>query len=112
MIKIRHLLIVLLTCTLIIFMNSCGNDTVSVSKDEYEKLKQQSPVLDVYPKQIYFFDKYNENGSIILADSCEYITRWYGGNAGILTHKGNCKFCEKRMDKRFEDLKAYMFKAR
>lgn len=46
----------------------------------------------------------NHNGSdsvyvdirVFVIDSCEYIGRVYGGSVGILTHKGNCKFCEER----------------
>lgn len=35
------------------------------------------------------------NLEIVVVDSCEYI---YGhtGNGNVLTHKGNCKFCQIR----------------
>lgn len=33
---------------------------------------------------------------IIVIDSCEYIGRKLGYSAGVLTHKGNCKFCASR----------------
>ena len=29
-------------------------------------------------------------------DGCEYIGKIYGSNTDILTHKGNCEFCEQR----------------
>lgn len=56
-------------------------------------------------------DKKNSDGSLIIVnseppegvlinpwqvviDSCEYI----GGNNGRLAHKGNCRFCQKRLE--------------
>lgn len=30
---------------------------------------------------------------VLEIDSCEYISRCLGCNNGILTHKGNCKYC-------------------
>ena len=33
---------------------------------------------------------------IITFDSCEYIAYSIGYQEGILTHKGNCKFCQQR----------------
>lgn len=37
-------------------------------------------------------------------DSCEYITGWSGqGNGGPFgMHKGNCKYCKKRMEQMFQ----------
>lgn len=32
-------------------------------------------------------------------DSCEYIGCYIGHYAGLLTHKGNCKYCLKRKEK-------------
>jgi len=37
--------------------------------------------------------------NIYVIDSCEYIGSIYGGNGDMITHKGNCKFCEKRSRK-------------
>lgn len=36
------------------------------------------------------------NIEIYTIDSCEYIGRVVGSSTDVLTHKGNCKFCEKR----------------
>jgi hypothetical protein len=36
---------------------------------------------------------------IYIIDSCEYIGNIYGGNADMLAHKGNCKFCAERSKK-------------
>ena len=30
---------------------------------------------------------------------CEYLGRAIGGQSGVLTHKGNCKYCIKRNSK-------------
>ena len=36
--------------------------------------------------------------TIVEVDSCEYLLgEW--GNATVLTHKGNCKFCAERSEK-------------
>lgn len=40
----------------------------------------------------------DENGDywkVIVIDSCEYIER-FEGHAGLLSHKGNCRFCKER----------------
>mgnify|MGYP003528408329 FL=1 len=29
-------------------------------------------------------------------EGCEYIGTIYGANGDVLTHKGNCKFCQER----------------
>lgn len=39
----------------------------------------------------------------IIYDSCEYIYINTNGPQS-LTHKGNCKFCEERLDKRFNKM--------
>lgn len=33
---------------------------------------------------------------IYIVDSCEYVGWAIGSRAGILAHKGNCRFCAKR----------------
>jgi hypothetical protein len=91
---------------LLLLLASCGDDTVSVPKAEYDKLKALAPETPKpeYPKEIYMPIGFNNTVDIILVDSCEYITYSIGFDYGLFAHKGNCKFCEKRMDKRFEDL--------
>lgn len=44
-----------------------------------------------------------ESGKILVIDSCEYIERgvYYGT---VLAHKGNCRFCEERMEKKLKEL--------
>jgi hypothetical protein len=36
---------------------------------------------------------------IIEIDSCEYVASNIGFNSAVLTHKGNCRFCESRLKK-------------
>ena len=44
-----------------------------------------------------------KEGDIAELDSCEYIIN--DSRAGrTITHKGNCKYCEKRMDKKIRKL--------
>ena len=38
--------------------------------------------------------------STIVIDSCEYIGYMVGSNSDVLTHKGNCRFCEARRIKK------------
>ena len=33
---------------------------------------------------------------VVVKDSCEYLLFNAGGNNALFTHKGNCKFCQKR----------------
>ena len=39
-----------------------------------------------------------------IIDSCEYVGRGIGSQAGILAHKGNCKFCAERRKQELEAL--------
>ena len=44
-----------------------------------------------------------ESGKILVIDSCEYIERGVSYGA-VLTHKGNCRFCEERVEKKLKEL--------
>jgi len=86
---------------LTILMSSCGNtDNVTIPKDEYNKLKGiPIPIKPEYPKRLKINDGFNNpTCNIVESDSCEYISLWLGGNCGVLTHKGNCKFCQHRLE--------------
>lgn len=51
-------------------------------------------------KSISSVDGYN----IVIVDSCEYIRNEnYYGN--VITHKGNCKYCQERMKKMIKEVK-------
>jgi hypothetical protein len=86
---------------------SCNDkENMVISKEEYQKLKGEPKKPD-YPIQINIpkkdpWDVTNriDHIEVIVIDSCEYIVGDDDGgyNGGIyLTHKGNCKFCKKRM---------------
>ena len=80
----------------------CQSDTVTIPKNEYLQLKGiTTPIVPEYPKKIEFTDgnDFERRGSIIIIDSCEYIERGLGGTTGVLSHKGNCKFCQHRLEK-------------
>ena len=38
----------------------------------------------------------NANLKVYIVDSCEYIGNLYWREGGFLTHKGNCKFCNRQ----------------
>ena len=41
---------------------------------------------------------------IYIVDSCEYVGWAIGSRAGILAHKGNCRFCTERRKQELEEL--------
>ena len=50
---------------------------------------------------------YRNDGSsyrTYIIDSCEYFGLLDWGNANILSHKGNCRFCKERRQKELEEL--------
>jgi hypothetical protein len=72
---------------------SCGNnDTVTIDKQEYNKLKGvKQNVIGKFP--------YGEMDdlSVVEIDSCEYIVcNAFRRKDITITHKGNCKLCAKR----------------
>ena len=80
-----------------IFLVSCGHSNeVTITKQEYNKLKGVSQ--PEYPKRIIFSDGVEEIANVIIIDSCEYVARSIGWDAGLLTHRGNCKFCQQRLE--------------
>ena len=66
----------------------------SVFKHEIENRIKTESIQKPKTEAELFSEKY-ENIRLYEIDSCEYIGR-YSGNDAFLTHKGNCKFCEKR----------------
>lgn len=40
--------------------------------------------------------RYDKVFRTTIIDSCEYLYADQGSNGQIITHKGNCKFCEER----------------
>ena len=86
---------------------SCREDNlVVIPKKEYDELRGIKIIVPEYPKTIKIqgireggsFDEMSlHDAHILLVDSCEYIFIPREGDGGpILTHKGNCKFCNKR----------------
>ena len=50
-----------------------------------------------HKKITYVNSNYDETFRIIEVDSCEYLIG-YRGKMGFLSHKGNCKYCKKRLE--------------
>jgi hypothetical protein len=96
----KHLIIIS------IFLFGCSSndsDSVTIPKDEYNKLKNEANVE--YPKKLLkpeissaFYPKIADL-EIVIMDSCEYIMGSDRGsyNGGIfLTHRARCKFCKQK----------------
>lgn len=49
------------------------------------------------PKELHTMHTY-------IVDSCEYVGRNIGSRAGILAHKGNCRFCAERRKQELKEL--------
>ncbi len=70
----------ILVAIYLIVLNSCSNKTEFPSQDTRIKIGYIDRDLIVYT-----------------IDSCEYIgNKLLSSSTAILTHKGNCKFCQKR----------------
>ena len=91
---------IILVALLGIFLSSCDNDKVTISKEEYDNLQKIDISKPEYPKKIKFYDGdgHERKASIIIIDSCEYIERGLSFNNGVLLHKGNCCFCRRRSE--------------
>ena len=86
---------------LTILVASCGNSNdVTMSKDEYNKLKGiPIPIKPEYPKPLKINDGWNNPTCyVFISDSCEYIGYAIGTTYGFMAHKGNCKFCQHRLE--------------
>jgi hypothetical protein len=83
-----------LIIVLSLFLVSCSEDKVTISTEEYNMLKTGK--VPEYPKKIIIHNTYP--GDIVKVDECEYIVYAFGGYHGTMTHKGNCRFCQKRSE--------------
>ena len=85
-----------LIIVLSLFLASCGEDTsrVSISKEEYDNLRVKQ-VVPEYPKKIKID---NIPFNIIKIDECEYMIYDIAFDRGLIVHKGNCKFCQQRLE--------------
>ncbi len=90
-----------LIIVLSLFLASCGEDTsrVSISKEEYDNLRVKQDVPE-YPKKIKIDDRL---WNIINFDECEYMIYDIAFDRGLITHKGNCKFCQQRLRKTIQE---------
>ncbi len=83
---------------LTILMVSCGSDdTVTISKKEYEQLIGDT-LKQGYPKEISWLNSYNESRTayVVKIENHEFLTGW--GSTGytyFLIHYPDCKFCKK-----------------
>jgi hypothetical protein len=107
--KILSVLILLFTLV------SCETATeqVTISKDEYEKLKGDT-LKSEYPKPFKLYTEGlssfgNSDGIVLGSDKHEYLVTDYGSHSCNVEHYIDCKLCEQRplksaADKEYERL--------
>ena len=78
--------------------SSC-RDNVTISKEEYQKLKGDT-LRSEYPKPFKLQDGGlgydNPSGIVLGSDKHEYLVIWYNSNACNVEHYIDCKLCEGR----------------
>lgn len=85
-----------------LLMVSCGpDDTVTIPKEEYQKLKGDT-IKPEYPREVYWINSLNSYGNnqiakVIKIENHEYlIGEGYGStHSFFLIHYPDCKFCKK-----------------
>lgn len=91
----KTFIVVMLFSFYILGLVTCSSNDEPV-KPELTTIKTDAVSVKL-PNQ--FDDGVPDGYQVLTIDSCEYIYAWFGGEfhgGGSLTHKGNCKFCEKR----------------
>jgi hypothetical protein len=91
----KYIILTLLT----ILMVSCGpDDTVTIPKEEYQKLKGDT-IKPEYPREVYWTNHRGNGtqGHIIKIENHEYLTGYgvEGSHTFFLIHYPDCKFCKK-----------------
>lgn len=91
----KKVIVILTVCFLTI---SCGNNEVTISKEEYNELKGVSGTT--YPKPFQLFDKGmgwdNNEGIVLGSDEHEYLITNWGNNGENVEHYIDCDFCKSR----------------
>ncbi len=86
--------ILLLLVGFSLLVSSC-RDNVTISKEEYQKLKGDTPKSE-YPKPFKLYTEGlgydNRNGIVLGSDNHEYLV-WDAGNACNVEHYIDCKLC-------------------
>lgn len=87
----KHLLL-----ATVVFFIGCRDNTVTLSKEEYNKLVKKDTVKPLYPKSIKIGDRFD--WEIILgSDGHEYCNN-DGGNAYVCFHYVDCIKCKNKKD--------------
>lgn len=84
--------------TLTLFLFSCNNDNVTISKEEYQQLKGDT-IQSEYPKISKLPDKISLKADLItiIHDNHEIIL-WLNGYGSQMIHKPDCKYCSSKRD--------------
>lgn len=85
----------------LLFLAACSDDDnmVTISQEQYNKAIRgdSTPTYPIIlPNPTTPSSYFDVKTCIILIDSCEYVTYAFGSDWGVMSHKGNCKFCERR----------------
>ncbi len=72
---------------------SCGTDTVTLSKDEYNQLKGGKK--SEYPKPYKIYDYTDHEWEILLGEDGHEYLKNDGYNSFVLIHFPSCKICVK-----------------
>ena len=109
--KTRESILAFLFAVIVItpsFLVSCNEQHTEAVKTKNEAVKDSVSEAEARVKdsmslhKIGNFKTYTNNQDqgveiyLIVIDSCEYIGVINGRRSDILTHKGNCRFCEQR----------------
>lgn len=83
---------------LLIGLFSCNDNSVTISKQEYYKLKKDTALLH-YPKHFKLYDEvldFNETGIVLASDGHEYLVTHSGTYGQNVEHYIDCEKCKRR----------------
>ena len=96
---------ILLTLILLFTLVACETttDQVTISKDEYQKLKGDT-LQSEYPKPFKLYTEglssySNDDGIVLGSDKHEYLVWNYSSHSCNVEHYIDCKLCKERSEK-------------
>lgn len=84
--------------TILFLMTGCTSDDVTISKEEYERLTNDT-IKPEYPKPFKLYDhnlKSYADGIVSGSDGHEYIVICHDSKFGATLHSPECKICFKK----------------
>lgn len=88
-------------CIITISMISCidDNDRVTITKDEYNRLKDDTQLRTIYPKPFKLFDddlNRGDNGIVLGSDNHEYLIINHYSTSICVLHYIDCELCKNK----------------